>query len=341
VQWLLSTEPGTASWAAEAMVGFLLDQLRSPGRRFGTFANKKVRIAWARGEPWEIQSVETKAELGFRMYRVNRLVKLSNKDRRVVEHLRKYAGRSQHLRHHAVFFPTERIVAPLLRTIGALRVFRLPLTYDLFDHWLFEHGVEAESEANDPFETEFLDILGGRALRRGDNWKWKFKEGQFDLDLASSGQRANWSLPYVTRALRTQAGQSRVAHHALLLVEEPEIHLHPEAQVAAVRLLVRMVNLGFRVVVTTHSLDVLYAVNNLVQAGLLSEGDGQGLPATDVRLKRDQVSVYRFRQGSSPESLVDEETGFISESELGRVSESLAEEYNRISAARTAEGQGR
>src|SRR5229473_2011005 len=331
VQWLLTTERGSASWEAEHIVGFLLDQLRSAGRRFATFANKKVRIDWSRGEPWEIQSLENKAALGFRMYRVNRLVKLSSKDRREVEHLRDYAGQRRHVRHHALFFPTERIVTPLLRTIGALRVVRLPITYDLFDHWLVEHGVESESEDNDPFETELLNILGGQVLRRGDDWKWKFKEGQFDLDLASSGQRANWSLPYLTRALRIQAGRSSVAPGLVLFVEEPEIHLHPEAQVGVVRLLARMVNLGFRVVVTTHSLDVLYAVNNLVQAGSLTEHNGPNLPATDVRLKREQVSVYRFRQGLSPESLVDEETGFISESELGRVSQSLAEEYNRIS----------
>ncbi|MGB9890305.1 MAG: AAA family ATPase, partial [Anaerolineae bacterium] len=116
-----------------------------------------------------------------------------------------------------------------------------------------------------------------------------------------------------------------------LHVEEPEIHLHPDAQVAMVKILAYLVNHGFRVLVTTHSLTVLYALNNLLAASKLPEHTKEpGIPEPEVRLKPGMAGAYLFREDGIVVNLVDEETGLISETELAETGEQLMVEANRI-----------
>jgi ABC-type multidrug transport system ATPase subunit len=164
---------------------------------------------------------------------------------------------------------------------------------------------------------------------------WRFSTGtrstRFDIDMASSGQRANWSLPYVAQTLFDLRESGEVAQSVTLFVEEPEIHLHPSAQVEMVRILALLVHAGFRVVLTTHSLNVIYALNNFMQASRLGDTVAEGVPEPEARLKPEDVSVYAFTQGA-PRQLVDTEAAFIDERELGWVSEELATGLNRIGA---------
>jgi hypothetical protein len=254
--------------------------------------------------------------------------------------------------HHAIFFPTERMVISQLRSAMGERLLALPITYSLFSHWLDEHAapeaVRWVKGQPDTEEGRLLDqlgreALGGGARTHGDQWKWEFKSGKaretFDLEMASSGQRANWSLPYIGRTLFSLRATGDVADELTLFVEEPEIHLHPQAQRDMVKMLALMVNRGFRVVVTTHSLTVLYTLNNLIQASLLPVGKVEGVPEPEFRLSPAQVSVYAFEKDVTPRQLVDIKKAFIDERELGAVAEDLSAELNRI-GARLAEQEG-
>ena len=49
---------------------------------------------------------------------------------------------------------------------------------------------------------------------------------------------------------------------SVLIVEEPESHLHPSMQVAFIRQLAKLVDSGVRVIVTTHS---EWVIEELVQ----------------------------------------------------------------------------
>jgi hypothetical protein len=174
--------------------------------------------------------------------------------------------------------------------------------------------------------------LGGEAYRVGERWKWEFggKE-RLDIDMASSGQKANWPLVLLAEALFTWRRDREIPEDFAIHVEEPEIHLHPEAQVAMVKILAYLVNHGFRVLVTTHSLIVLYAVNNLLAAsGLPEDLVEPGVPEPEVRLKPGKVGTYFFREDGEVVSLVDPETGLLSEAELAEVEERLSVEANRI-----------
>jgi len=148
--------------------------------------------------------------------------------------------------------------------------------------------------------------------------------------MASSGQRANWSIPYIGRTLFSLRGTGDIATELTLFVEEPEIHLHPGAQRELVKILALLVNRGFRVVVTTHSLTVLYTLNNLLQASKLGSRHSDDVPGPELRLDPDQVSVYAFEAGREPRQLVDREKAFVDERDLGLVAEELSAELNRI-----------
>jgi len=87
--------------------------------------------------------------------------------------------------------------------------------------------------------------------------------GAHDLvSIADVGFGVSQTLPVVVALLAAQPGQ-------LLYIEQPEIHLHPRAQVAMARLLVDAAKRGVRVVAETHSSLLLLGVQALVAEGVV------------------------------------------------------------------------
>jgi predicted ATPase len=80
----------------------------------------------------------------------------------------------------------------------------------------------------------------------------------------------------------------------LLIIEEPEAHLHPAAQVTLARGLVRLVNLGLRVSVTTHSEYFLQQINSTIMAGALPKEAVTDLNVAGEQLNTDKVAAYYF-----------------------------------------------
>jgi hypothetical protein len=329
-----ASEEDAAKWDERKIVRYLLDRLRSSNRAFATFADRKVTISWKRSVPFG-GAASTFGALGFNAQAANRKINPTPSLRQFVAAAR---ASSRAPRRHAIFAPTERMVISQLRSAMSERVLSLPLSYTLFSDWMEQAAMAiAEWPDGEPPSEEARWVVGrgeralrGRAVRHGQQWKWRFSDRQFDIDLASSGQRANWSLVFLAQALFSLREQNEVYSKLTLFVEEPEIHLHPSAQVAMVEILAFLVRHGFRVVMTTHSLTVLYAVNNLVQAAALGDEQVAGMPEPGVRIPKEKLAVYAFSEGTKPRSLVDPETGFIDERELGSVSEELAATLDRI-----------
>ena len=85
----------------------------------------------------------------------------------------------------------------------------------------------------------------------------------------------------------------------VLIIEEPESHLHPGMQVEFTRQLAGLVRAGIRVIVTTHSEWVLQELANVVRASALSESERGGIAGGDVALKPDDVGAWLFELDAS------------------------------------------
>ena len=86
----------------------------------------------------------------------------------------------------------------------------------------------------------------------------------------------------------------------VLIVEEPESHLHPAMQVEFTRQLARLVQSGYRVIITTHSEWVLEELANVVRRSELPEHELSTISGSDAALSPDSVGVWLFRPKRRP-----------------------------------------
>ncbi|MBI1850627.1 MAG: AAA family ATPase [Planctomycetes bacterium] len=96
-------------------------------------------------------------------------------------------------------------------------------------------------------------------------------------NFADVGFGIGQALPVLVEGLRTEEG-------GLFLVQEPEIHLHPDAQLAMADFLIDLVRSGKRVIVETHSEALLLRVRHAIV-------DARRNGRTRARLNADDVGV--------------------------------------------------
>ena len=181
--------------------------------------------------------------------------------------------------------------------------------------------------------------------------------GKIDLD-ESAG------LPYPEIAYTTAAGEFRLEHSSsmvtelaplilflkylirpghLLILEEPESHLHPAAQRQLARGIVRLVNAGVRVLITTHSETFVSQINHLLRISYASK---RWLREHDFEpedcITHDQVGAYQFawdegQGGSVVKRLEVHKDIGIDEAEFIGVIDSLYEESLLVQRIRVKE----
>ena len=96
----------------------------------------------------------------------------------------------------------------------------------------------------------------------------------------------------------------------LLIIEEPESHLHPAMQAEFIRQLAAVVQSGIRVMLTTHSEWVLDELANLVYLSDLPKGRRKGITGADFALNPEQVGVWLFDPKQRPKGSVVKEIPF-------------------------------
>ena len=129
----------------------------------------------------------------------------------------------------------------------------------------------------------------------------------------------------------------------VLIIEEPEAHLHPAMQAAFARELARLVGLGVHIVITTHSEWFLEQIGNLVRLSRLSKARRQDLENANYALEPDEVGAWLFKPSNRTKGSVVEEVTLDPETGLyptgyDAVSEALYNEsaviHNRIQESR-------
>ena len=96
----------------------------------------------------------------------------------------------------------------------------------------------------------------------------------------------------------------------VLIIEEPESHLHPAMQAEFIRQLAAVVQSGIRVMLTTHSEWVLDELANLVYLWDLPKGRRKGITGADFALNPEQVGVWLFDPKQRPKGSVVKEIPF-------------------------------
>lgn len=145
----------------------------------------------------------------------------------------------------------------------------------------------------------FIDIVGGEyAITQNDQLYFIPKGTRTKLTMveSSSTVRSLLDLSFYIRHIAEKGD--------LLMVDEPELSLHPENQRRIAKLFARLINLGIKVFITTHSDYIVKELNTLIMLNhdkphLNRIAEEYGYQQSEF-IKADQVKVYVAEKALMP-----------------------------------------
>lgn len=140
-----------------------------------------------------------------------------------------------------------------------------------------------------------------------------------DMHLTGSSVKSLCSIIFYLRYLAKRGDY--------IIIDEPELSLHPDNQILMARFLAQLVNQGFKVIISTHSDYLMREINNLI---MLSQPQAEKLMNTygymqNQVLKPSQVSAYLFRQNQRTPQLVSVNERGIDLSVLDEIAKQLSQ----------------
>ncbi|MFM7714300.1 MAG: AAA family ATPase, partial [Microcystis sp.] len=106
---------------------------------------------------------------------------------------------------------------------------------------------------------DFADIIGGQYMITSNDELYYIPKGKklrLSMDESSSAVRSLLDIGFYLRH------EARIGD--LLIVDEPELNLHPENQRRIAKLFARLINIGIKVFITTHSDYIIKEINTLI-----------------------------------------------------------------------------
>jgi len=188
---------------------------------------------------------------------------------------------------------------------------------------------------------DFADIIGGQYMITSNGELYYIPKGKklrLSMDESSSAVRSLLDIGFYLRH------EARIGD--LLIVDEPELNLHPENQRRVAKLFARLINIGIKVFITTHSDYIIKEINTLImlnhdQPHLKQIAAEEGYRQEEL-LSADQVKVYIAEQALEMLKVKKRKTKFNTltpakiDPEMGieaRSFDTTIEKMNRIQAA--------
>ncbi|MEI7868141.1 MAG: ATP-binding protein [Candidatus Methylumidiphilus sp.] len=142
---------------------------------------------------------------------------------------------------------------------------------------------------------DFADIIGGQySVTRNDELYYipKGKRVKLTMDESSSAVRSLLDVGFYLKHIAKPGD--------LLMIDEPELNLHPENQCRVARLFARLVNIGIKVFITTHSDYIIKELNTLImlnnnEAHLQRIAEQEGYKPEEL-ISSDKIKVYIAEQ---------------------------------------------
>jgi predicted ATPase len=156
-------------------------------------------------------------------------------------------------------------------------------------------------DLTEEFESE---IIGGNILmdpsKDFSEIYYENKNFQIPISLTSS---SIWELTPIFLYLKRIVKKGDT-----LIIDEPEAHLHPKNQRIFVKYLVRLVNKGLNIIITTHSDYILEQISNFILLSKISRIDRAEMFEYEVDdiLEKEKVGLYLFKQDSSLNYVTEE-----------------------------------
>ena len=171
-------------------------------------------------------------------------------------------------------------------------------------------------------------VLGGTVrLKNGPVW-----ENHQSITFRPKGWKEGLPLMHASSMVTELAPLVLFLRHIVrpgdvLIIEEPEAHLHPGMQVEFTRILASAIRNGIRIIVTTHSEWILEELANLVSASTLSKDKQETLGVADFALEESEVGSWLFLPKKRPKGSI------VKEVKLDPESGTFASGFDDVAAA--------
>ena len=112
----------------------------------------------------------------------------------------------------------------------------------------------------------------------------------------------------------------------LLVIDEPEMNLHPKAQMRLLEIITYLVNNGIWVIITTHTPYIVDHLNNLIMAyNLRKKRRKVQCIRKEYQINPDMVFAYEFKKDGKIVSIIEDEG--INWESFGKITDEIIETY--------------